>query len=113
MLDTKSLNTSLLQVMISSKDERIFIRDLSNLTLQIMFDDWLASMNVGWKWSIGWHNSKHAPLWQLYVHCGIEGTGSHGIICIICHQVLCHPSDHWTSSMGKHLLAKSHITKLN
>jgi tRNA G37 N-methylase TrmD len=27
--------------------------------------------------------------------------------------VLCHPSAHRTSSMGKDLLAKAHITKLN
>ena len=33
MLDTKSLNTSLLEVMISSKNKRVFIRDLSHLTL--------------------------------------------------------------------------------
>ena len=38
---------------------------------------------------------------------------SPGIICIVCHQVLRHPSEHGTSSMGKHLLAKAHITKLN
>jgi len=34
-------------------------------------------------------------------------------MCIVCHQVLCHPSEHGTSSMGKHLLGKAHITKLN
>jgi len=32
MSDTQSLNTALLEVMISSKNERVFIRDLSNLT---------------------------------------------------------------------------------
>jgi hypothetical protein len=47
------------------------------------------------------------------LHCGIEETGSPGIICIICHQHLCHPSEHETSSLGKHLLAKAHIAKLN
>jgi len=40
-------------------------------------------------------------------------TGSTGIICIVCHQVLRHQSEHGTSSMGKHLLAKAHIAKLN
>jgi len=35
------------------------------------------------------------------------------MICIVCHQVLCHPSEHGTSSKGKHLLAKAHIAKLN
>jgi hypothetical protein len=35
--------------MISSKNERVFIRDLSDLTLQIIFDAWWASMNEGSK----------------------------------------------------------------
>jgi len=112
MLDTQSLNTSLLQVMISSKNECVFIRDLSDLTLQIIFDAWWASMNVGLKRPIAWKNSRHAPSWRFYLHCGIEETGSPGIICIVCHQVLRHPAEHGTSSMGKHLLAKAHIAKL-
>ncbi len=113
MSDTQSLNTSSLEVMISSKNERVFIRDLCDLTLQIIFDAWLASMNVGSKRPIAWKNSRHAPSWRFYLHCGIEETGSPGIICIVCHQVLRHPSEHGTSSMGKHLLAKAHIAKLN
>ena len=113
MSDSKSLNTSLLEVMISSKNECVFIRDLSDLTLQIIFDAWWASMNIGSKRPIAWKNSRHAPSWGFYLHCGIEETGSPGIICIICHQVLRHPSEHGTSSMGKHLLAKAHIAKLN
>jgi len=113
MSDTQSLNTSLLEVMISSKNERVFIHDLSDLTMQIIFNAWWASMNVGSKWPIAWKNSRHAPSWRFYLHCGIEETGSPGIICILCHQVLHHPSEHGTSSMGKHLLAKTHIAKLN
>jgi len=113
MSDSKPLNTSLLEVMIYSKDERVFIRDLSNLTLEIIFDAWWASMNVGSKWPIAWNNSRHAPSWRFYLHCGIEETGSPGIICIVCHKVFRHPSEHGTSSMGKHLLAKVHIAKLN
>ena len=70
-------------------------------------------MNVGSKWPIAWNNSRHAPLWQFNSHCGIEETGISGIICIVCHQVLRHPSEHGTSSMGIHLLAKAHIAKLN
>jgi hypothetical protein len=46
MLVTQSLNTSLLEVMISSKNERVFVRDFSDLTLQLIFDAWKASMNV-------------------------------------------------------------------
>jgi len=113
MSNTQSFNTSLLEVMISSNNERVFIRDLSDLTLQIIFDTWWASMNVGSKRPIAWNNSRHAPSWRFYLHCGIEVTGSPGIICIVCHQVLRHPSEHGTSSMGKHLLAKAHIAKLN
>jgi hypothetical protein len=99
--------------MISSKNERDFIRDLSDLTLQIIFDAWWASLSVGSKLPIAWNNSRHAPSWQFYLHSIIEETSSPGIICIVCHQVLRHPSEHGTSSMGKHLLAKAHIAKLN
>jgi len=113
MSDSQSLNTSLLDVMISSKKESAFIRDLSDLTLQIIFDAWWASMNVGSKRPIAWNNSTHAPSWRFYLHCGMEANGSPGIICIMCHQVFRHPSEHGTSSMGKHLLAKAHIAKLN
>jgi hypothetical protein len=113
MSDSKSLNTSLLQVMISSKNERVFIRDLSDLALKIIFDAWWASMNEGSKQHIAWNDSRHAPSWRFYLHCRIEETGSPGIIGIGCHQVLRHPSEHGTSSMGKHFLAKAHIAKLN
>jgi hypothetical protein len=88
--------------MISSKNERVFIRELSNVTLQILFDAWWASINVGLKRPIAWNNSRHAPSWRFYMHCGIEETGSPGIMCIVCHQVHHYPSDHETSSMGKH-----------
>jgi len=43
----------------------------------------------------------------------MDENGIPGIKCIKCHQVLRHPSEHGTSSMGKHLLAKAHIAKLN
>jgi hypothetical protein len=98
--------------MISSKNDRVFIHDLSDLILQIIFDAWWASMNEVWKRPIAWNNSKHALSWRLYLHCRIEPTGSPGIICIVCHQVLRHASEHGTSSMRKHLLAKAHIAKL-
>jgi len=110
---TQSLNTSLLEVIIPYTNERDFIPDLSDLTLQIIFDAWWASMNVGSMRPIAWKNSSHAPSWRFHLHCGIEESGSPGIICIVCHLVLRHPSEHGTSSMGKHLLAKAHITKLN
>jgi len=113
MSDTKSLNTSLLEVMIPSKNERVFIHNLSDLTLQIIFDTSRASINVGSKRPITWNASRHAPSWRFYLHSGIEESGCPGIICIVCHQDLRHPSEHRTSSMGKHLLAKAHIAKLN
>jgi len=43
----------------------------------------------------------------------MEETGSPGIICIICHQALRHPSEHGTSKMRNYSLAKAHISKLN
>jgi len=84
----------------SSKDERVFISHLSDLTLQTIFDAWWVSMNVGSKEAIAWNNSRHAPSGQFYLLCGIEETGRPGIVCIVCHQVLLHPSEHWTSSIG-------------
>ena len=113
MWDIKSLNTSLFEVMIYSKNELVLIRDLSDLTWQMIVDAWWASMHLGSKQPIAWNASRHAPLWRFYLHCGIEESGSPVIICIICHQVLHHPSEHGTSSIGKHLLAKAHIAKLN
>jgi hypothetical protein len=65
MADTKSLNTSLLEVMISCKNEHVFICDFSDLTSQIIFDAWWASMNVGSKRPIAWNNFRHAPLWRF------------------------------------------------
>ena len=113
MSDSQSLNTLLLEVMISSKHERVFIRDLNHLTLRIIFNAWWASMNVGPTHSIACKNSRHAPSWRIYLHCRIEETGSPGIICIICHQVLHHPSEVVTGSIGTHSLAKARIAKLN
>jgi hypothetical protein len=43
----------------------------------------------------------------------MEEIGSPGIIYITCHQVLRHPSEHGTSSLGKHKGAQAHIAKLN
>jgi len=113
MSNAKSLNTSLLEVTISSQEERVIIGDLGHLTFQLIFDAWWDSMNSGSKRSIASHNSGEAPSWWLYLHCGFEETGSPGIICIYCHQVLHHPSEHGTSSVGKHLLTKAHIAKWN
>jgi hypothetical protein len=40
MYDTKSLNTSLLEAVISSKNECVCMHDLCDLTFQIIFDAW-------------------------------------------------------------------------
>jgi len=53
MLHSKSGNTLLPEVMIFSKDERVFIRDLSDPSLEIIFNGWWAAMNVGSKCPIG------------------------------------------------------------
>ena len=100
-------------VTISSNNECVFIRDLSDLTLKIIYDPWWASMTVGSKWPIAWNSSRHAPLWRFDFHSGIKEPGIPGMRCIVCHQVLRHPSEHGTSSIGKHLLANAHIAKLN
>ena len=86
--------------MVSPRNERVFIRDLNELTLEILIDPWLDSMNVSMKHSIAWDNSRHAPSWRFYMQWGIEETGCPGIICIICYQVLLHLSEHATSSLG-------------
>jgi len=96
-----------------SKKEGVCIHDLGNLTLQMIFDGWLASMIDGSKRPVAWNNSRHVRLWRCYLHCGIEETGSRGIICIVCHQVMCHPSPYAISSIATHLLATAHIAKLN
>jgi len=113
MSDSKSLNTSLLEVVIFSKNEIVFIRDLSDHTVQIIFDACWASMNAGLKLPVAWNNSRHAPLLRFRLHSGIEESGSPGIIWIIGHQVLRHQSEHGTTSLGKHLLATAHIVKIN
>jgi hypothetical protein len=70
-------------------------------------------MNVDLKISIAWNNSRPAHAWRFYLHSGIEETGSPGIIWIVCHQILHHPSEHGTISMEKHLLPKALIAKSN
>jgi len=99
--------------MFFSKYEWVLIRDFNDLTVQTIFDACWASTNVGPKYPNAWNYPRHASSWRFLYHCGIEKTGSPGIICIICHQVLRHPSKHGTSWMGKHLLAEPHIAKLN
>jgi hypothetical protein len=110
--NSQSLNTSLREVVISSNNKHVFIRDLNNHSLQIIFDASWASMNLGPQLPITWNNSRQVPLWRFYVQCGIEETSSPGIIYIVCNEVLHHPSDHGTSSMGNYFLRTVYIAKL-
>jgi len=75
-------------VMISSKNDRDFIHDVSDLTLHIIFDARWASRNVGLKCPIVSNDSRYVASWRFYLHCTIEQTSSPGIICIICHKPL-------------------------
>jgi hypothetical protein len=113
MSDSEFLNSSLLDIIIPSKKNHIFIRNLCDVTLKIIFNAWWRSMNVGSRCPISSNYSRHAPSWGLNLDHGIEETGIPGIICIVCYQVLDHPSEYGTSSMGKHLLGNAHIAKLN
>jgi hypothetical protein len=113
MLDSTSLNTSLLEVIISSKNECVFIYNLSNLTLQIIINALWGSMNAGFICPAAWNYSRYTSAWRMYLRCGIEESSSPGIICIVCHKVLCHPLADVICSMGTNLLAKAYIVHLN
>jgi len=99
--------------MISSRNEHASIPDLSDLTLQIIINAWWAVMSIGSKCPFTWNYFRCAPSCQFHLHCKYEETSRPSIICLICHQHLHHPSHHGIYSMGKLLLAKSHIAKIN
>jgi len=113
MSKPKSLNTLLVEVLIFLETECVFIRVSSNHTFQNICAACWAFKDVGLKRSIALDNSRHAPLWHFCLQGRIAKTSSPGFIFIVWHQVLCHISEHGTSSMGKHLLAKAHLAKLN
>jgi len=113
MSDSKTVNSSILEVMICSKNDCVLVQDWSDLTCHMIFVAWWSSINVGTKRTIPWNNSGQVASGRYYLHCGIGDSGSPGIIYIVCHYVLCHPSEHGTSSIGKHSPAKPHIAKLN
>jgi hypothetical protein len=112
MSDSKSLNTLLLEVLMSCQNQLVFICNLTDRTLQIAFDTLWASMNVGLMCPFAWNHSRHVPSWQFYLHCRIEVTGSPGNICTVSHQVLFHPSYHGTNSMGKQLYGNAQIANV-
>jgi hypothetical protein len=49
MPDSQSPNTSFIDVVISSRHKYVFIHNLGDLDLSLMFDPWWASRNMGWK----------------------------------------------------------------
>ena len=113
MSDSQSLNTSFREVMISFENECIFIPHLNDLTFQIIFEARWDSMNVRSNGTIVCNSSRYATSWRFNSTCGVVETGCPGIMNIVCDQVLCHPLEHGPGSMGKHLLAKIHMAKLN
>jgi len=110
---SKSLNTSLLDVMIYCKNGPVFICDVGDLTFRIMCDDWWASMNLSSKLHIGWNDSGHAPPRWYYSHYRCQETGRPGIVWIVCYQVLRHTSEQRTTWFRKHLLGNAHVAKWN
>lgn len=91
ILDSNPFNTLMQEVMISSKFESVCVGNWSNLTLQRIFDTWWACMNRSSMCAIVWNSSGDGTAWHFYMHCRFKVTGSPGSVCIIYHQVLCHP----------------------
>jgi hypothetical protein len=63
MSESKSLNISLPEEMISSTNECVYIPNVSNIPLQIIVDTWWASMTVDSKRPIAGIDATHAPSW--------------------------------------------------
>jgi len=113
MSHSTSLNTALFEVIISSRHDFVIMCGLCDLKLQIIVEAVWDVTNVGSKWRIYSANFAHTPSCRLYLHCGIDDTGSPGIICIVWDQVPRHPWEHATSSLGKLLVAQAHIANIN
>lgn len=61
--DSHSLNALLLEVMTLPKYKHHYVHNFSDITLQILFDAWRASMNVVLKHPLGCNNCRHTPSW--------------------------------------------------
>jgi hypothetical protein len=72
MSDSVSIFTSLLEVMTSFQDERVRIRDLSDLTLDIVFDAQWGSIFVGLQGHIVWNMYRYSPSRCVNLHCGMK-----------------------------------------
>jgi hypothetical protein len=86
---------------------------LNDLTFQIIIHAVYIFINRGSKHCIADNTLEYAPSWRFYLYCAIEEPSSPDIQYTTCLQVLRLPSEHGTSSMGKHFLATGHIAKLN
>lgn len=110
---SSSIDISVLEVLSASDDRTVYIRDSDNTTLQSTFDSWWVSMNTTTKKPVNWNGRKSSPAWRFYKQCGIISDGTPAIICIVCHQILAHPSQVGASGMSKHLTSRVHIAKKN
>jgi hypothetical protein len=106
-------NPSLLEVVISSPNTHVLIRDWRNLSLLIIFNAWWVSLTVGSWHPIASSNHTQAPCGPLYLHCRMETGGIISIIGIVCHQVLHLVSPPVISSMWNHLIGKVLIATFN
>jgi hypothetical protein len=91
MLDSKSINTSLQEVKISSKNEYVLISTFSDLTLLIILDAWWASRNIAFKRPIAWclkmllHGDIICTA-ELRRPAALESYGSYGFKFFTIHQ---------------------------
>ena len=107
------IDTTPLEVIHLADGRKVYVRDAADSKLQTIFDTWWKGMNVESKKLISWDGRKCSTAWRFYKQCGIVQDGSPSIICIVCSQVLKHPSRVGTSGMSKHLLSKEHMAKKN
>jgi hypothetical protein len=103
--DSQSVNISLLEVIQSSNNQGVFVRNLSDLDLYILFNTPWASITVGLMSSNVWNISWHPDLSRFYLHCGMEETGRPGIIYVIGYWVFCHLSEYEIGSIVKQIPA--------
>jgi len=112
MSDSSSANTSLPEVIIFSKRQRVIIYNSSDRAFEILFDSLWASMNGISKRPTDSNDSLRTSSSRCYFRCGILETGSPAIIPIVSHQVLRQSFEHGTSLLGIHFVATVHIAQL-
>jgi hypothetical protein len=110
MLDSKPLNTSLLEVLITFRNDHVLFCDWCDLMFQIVFNDSWASFNVGSKYPIAWNDFRHVSSRRFKLECGHDETGNPGIICMFVIKLFAF---HQNMGLAQHFLAQAHIAKLN